>query len=271
MTFNISNFSAHLNRTGTLQTNKFIVRLAAPLVFGPTATDALNEYRANSVKIPGVNLDTQNVNRYGIGPQQKFPTNVTFTDIDITFVDTASNELWKRFASWMNQIFDYTGSAGGGQAQYRTEYKKYYQTEITIFVFDNEGRQSNVLVLKEAFPNSLSDVSLSWSENNRLYEFTTRFAFREWYYEGYSVTRPFDSGAELGPSATAQVIRQRTESPRSTQREYSSSTEASVGRGPPPPQIARDAQAARNASTDIRNNRAGGPFAPGQTVTGAPP
>lgn len=189
MTFNIARFSAHINKYGTVQTNKFKVRIVSPAIFGATAISKIYEHRANSVSIPGVNLDTQNVSRYGVGPQQKFPTNVIFNDIDITFLDTEKNNLWRHFADWMNRIFDYTGTiparTGGSAPSYKVEYKKYYETRIEIFVYDNSENISNVVILKEAFPTSLSDVSLSWSENNKLYEFTVKFAFSEWYYDGY--------------------------------------------------------------------------------------
>jgi len=265
--FNIARFSAHINDRGTLQTNKFIVRFRPPYMMGPNPViDPSIEYRANSVKIPGVDLDTQNVSRYGVGPSQKFPTNVNFTDIDINFVDMNNNVFWKYFAKWMNGIFDYTGNSGGSEPSYKVEYKKYYETDIQIFIFDNAGNQTNAIILKEAFPISLSDVSLSWSENNKLYEFSVRFAFKEWFYSGYNMG-VYDSGASIGPGQTAQVVPQRTESPRP--RQHSSAIDASTG-GIPNPQIGVDVANARKAPTDLRNNRAGGPFAEGTTITGAP-
>jgi hypothetical protein len=213
--FNIARFSAHINNSGTVQTNKFIVRIPPPTILlnGFEVVQRSIEYRANSVKVPGVDLDTQNVSRYGVGPSQKFPTNVNFTDVDINFLDNNNNAFWKYFAKWMNGIFDYTGVSGGSQPSYKVEYKQYYQTDIQIFVFDNAGRQTNAIILKEAFPISLSDVSLSWSENNKLYEFSVRFAFKEWFYSGYDMG-VYESGATIGPGQTAQVVPQRTESPR---------------------------------------------------------
>jgi hypothetical protein len=267
--FNIARFSAHINNSGTVQTNKFIVRIPPPIILqnGFEVVQRSIEYRANSVKVPGVDLDTQNVSRYGIGPSQKFPTNVNFTDVDINFLDTNGNYIWKYFAKWMNGIFDYTGTSGGNsEPSYKVEYKKYYQTDIQIFVFDNAGRQTNAIILKETFPISLSDVSLSWSENNRLYEFNVRFSFKEWFYSGYDMG-VYESGATIGPGQTAQVVPQRTESPRPQQ--HSSATDASTG-GIPNSQIGVDVANARKAPTDLRNNRAGGPFAEGTTITGAP-
>ena len=169
MVFNIKDFSAHINRFGTLQTNKFVVKVPAPRIFGPSATDQLMEYRASNARIPGASLDLQRVMRYGVGPEQKFPTNINFSDINITFIDTSENELWKRFTTWINGIFDFTGPAGGSEASYKTEYKIDYTSDVKIFVYDNDSVLKNVLVLKEAFPVSISEVGVSWSENNKLY------------------------------------------------------------------------------------------------------
>lgn len=211
--FNIANFSSHINRLGTVQTNKFMVRLKSPAIFGPTEISRIYEYRASSVRIPGVNFDMQNTYRYGVGPQQKFPTNVNFSDIDVTFIDTERNDLWKHFTVWMNGIFDYTGTRGGNEASYKVEYKQYYETEVQIHVFNNEGARVNLINLKDAFPSSLSDVSLSWSDNNKLYEFSVRFSFKEWYFENYDVSE-FESGAAIGPGASSQVIPRKVDTPR---------------------------------------------------------
>lgn len=213
MTFNIANFSAHINDLGTVQTNKFRVEIGRPRALLRANIDQTYQYRASSVRIPGVNFDMQNVNRYGVGPLQKFPTNVNFTDVDVTFLDTRVNALWKYFTIWMNVIFDYTGQSGGSQAAYSVEYKTNYVTDVNIYVYENSGGLVNKITLKDAFPVSLNDVNLSWNENNRLYEFTTRFTFKEWFYEGYQVGQ-FVSGSQVGPAASAEVIPQRTESPR---------------------------------------------------------
>jgi hypothetical protein len=211
--FNVARFSSNLRQYGTLQTNKFIVRIPTPELFDPSQLDPIIEYRANNVRVPGVALDLQRVFRYGVGPEQKFPTSVNFTDININFVDTQNKDIWKRFSFWFNGIFDYTGLRGGSQASYKTEYKAYYTTDIEIHVFDNDGNRISVIVLKEAFPTTLSEVGLSWSENNKLYEFSVGFAFREWYFQDYSVGT-FQSGAILAPSATSSVQPRSVESPR---------------------------------------------------------
>lgn len=211
--FNIANFSAHIKAHGTLQTNKFYVQISPPRLFGPSGISEVMQYRANNVRIPGISLGLEQVFRYGVGPEQKFPTNVNFTDININFVDTDKKDIWKTFSFWFNGIFDYTGVRGSYQPSYKTEYKTYYTTDIRIHVFDNDGKESSVVVLKEAFPTTLSEVGLSWAETNRLYEFSVGFTFREWYFDRYALA-PFESGATVGPGATSSVRPERTGSPR---------------------------------------------------------
>lgn len=211
--FNISQFSNHLNRYGTIQTNKFLVYIPSPIMFGPSATDEVILYRANSVRVPGINYDLFQTYRYGVGPQLKYPTNVNFSDVTVNFTETGQTALWKHFKRWMANIFDFVGTSGGSQPSYKTEYKRYYQTNIGILICNNEGKLITTVVLKEAYPVSLSDVNLSWGENNKLYEFSVRFTFREWYYDGYSM-EDFQSGAVLSPYRTSEVAPQVTESPR---------------------------------------------------------
>ena len=211
--FNIRDFSSHINSTGTVQTNKFFVEIASPNIFAPDETQRLIQYRASNVRIPGVSFDQLNSYRYGIGPQEKFPTNVNFQDISINFIDTGNNDLWKYFYAWTNGIFDYTGVSGGSSPSYQVEYKDYYATDIFIHVMDNSGNQTLSVGLKEAYPISVDNVGLAWSENNKLFEFNVNFTFREWYIEDATFGQ-FESGAQLSPGLTSQVVPQQTGSPR---------------------------------------------------------
>lgn len=211
--FNIARFSGNLNRYGTLQTNKFVVEIPSPRILGNSELHSIMQYRASNVRVPGASLEVQRVFRYGVGPEQKFPTGINFNDININFVDTQNKDIWKRFTYWFNTIFDYTGINGNSQASYKIAYKIDYATDIKIRVFDNDGSEINVIVLKEAFPTTLSEVGLSWSENNKLYEFSVGFSFKEWYFEGYQIGAPLP-GAALTPSVTTAVQPRPVESPR---------------------------------------------------------
>lgn len=218
--FNIAEFSSHVSRTGTLQTNKFVVKFAPPPVLagsilgaGFSDTQKTLSYRISSFKVPGVSFDIQNSYRYGVGPQEKFPTNINFTDVSMNIIDTVNNSLWKYFYTWINKIFDYTGDRGGSSPNYVAEYKKYYSTDVFIGVYDNSAILANVIVLKHAYPTNIGDVNLSWADKSRLYEFSSNFTFREWYVENVSFGQ-FTGGSELGPDQTVQVPPAPPRSPR---------------------------------------------------------
>ena len=199
--FNISEFSSHISKTGTLQTNKFLVEIPTIKLYTDNGGDnsdlqRLITYRAESVHVPGVSLDVQSVHRYGVGPIEKYPTNVNFTDNSITFIDDAENTVWKYMYDWMNVIFQYSGNDQTNRiGSYTLQYKENYAVDIKISVFGNDGVKVSSIVLVEAFPISLEDVSLSWSTNSSLFKVSARFSFKTWYEETYTPftqTVPYD-------------------------------------------------------------------------------
>jgi hypothetical protein len=196
--FNIAEFSTKINERGTLQNNKFIVSITKPGIFTDDDFNRILEYRASNVRIPGVNFDVFNTYRYGVGSQQKSPINVNFNDITISFIETDGNFVWKSFAWWINEIFDFS-DRGNGTIKYTSEYKQYYTSPtIKITIYNNSGQIVNVVVLKEAYPISLNDVGLSWSDKNNLMMINVGFTFREWYFEGFETIPAYESSNRPG-------------------------------------------------------------------------
>lgn len=203
MTFNIRNFIGNINRYGTLQTNRFKVMISPPrLLTRSTGMMERLSYRAESARVPGLAIDATEVRRTGVGPREKVAVNVGFSDMGITFIEEGNNDVFKFFYTWVNGIFDFTGSRGGSNPTYSTAYKRDYVSEkIEIYVYDNSGKLVNKVVLKEAFPISLSETNLSWSDNNQLYKLNVTFAYTSWYLDGYSSTPGFESPVPSTPQA----------------------------------------------------------------------
>ena len=185
--FNIQDFKSNIGKSGVLQTNKFLVSLSPPS--GIIADLSLLQFRASDIRAPGVSLESLNVHRYGIGPVLKFPTNINFTDISITFIDDRNSSIWKSMNQWTQKIFSY-GRVEAGIQDNMLDYKNNYTTDIIISIFNNEG--SNVrenadtqtaleIMLMDAYPVSMHDVPLSWSDNNNLFKTTVDFTFRSFY------------------------------------------------------------------------------------------
>lgn len=202
--FNISNFRTHLDQRGTLLTNKFNVEFGIPVVLQNTKIsrytnieETLN-FRAEQIRLPGVSLDPFQVNRYGLGPSIKFPTNVNFTDISITFIEDRDVTLWKFHNEWISWIFDYTGNkSNSSTGPYTLQYRKNYVIDIIINIYNNDSETfikssstippepTTSIVLKEAYPLSINDINLDWSQNNTLFKPTVTYTFKSWYIRDF--------------------------------------------------------------------------------------
>jgi hypothetical protein len=200
--FNINNFRSHLYQRGTLLTNKFDVEFRIPDVLNGVAPDRYSNmietlnYRADQIRLPGISLDSFQVNRYGLGPSMKFPTSVSFTDISITFTEDRNVTLWKFHNEWISRIFDYTGVKGEGTTgPYTLQYRDAYTIDIIINVYNNDpGVQlseksilspSIQVVLKDAYPVSINDINLDWSQNNSLFKPVITYTFKNWYIKDF--------------------------------------------------------------------------------------
>jgi len=198
-TFNINSFLSEIGKNGVLQTNKFAIDI------GDGAAGSISDMislRAESVNLPGISLDAPSTRRYGISPVQKMPMNIgAFPDVTISFIDDKQTSIWKAMYNWMNTIYQFT--VPDNKPMYALEYKDNYTKDILIHVYDNAGEERTTIRLKEAFPMSLADVSLSWSQNDNLWKTNVSFAYTEWQEEGVAANitnnitiqaNPFSSG-----------------------------------------------------------------------------
>ena len=190
MAFNIQTFADNLATYGSMQTNKFEVRMRLPtflLGTGGLSSSTLT-FRADRVDMPGVLLDTVDTRRYGVGPIVKTPTNKSkFNEVTMSFVETQQGEIYTAFRNWLQGIVDFSGAPGTGIPTFLTEYKSEYCVDIQIKVFNNLGLNKDFpgteirpvleLNLVDAFPLSLGDTNLSWSNNNELFKTSVTFAY----------------------------------------------------------------------------------------------
>jgi len=202
--FNIAEFSTKINQRGTLQTNKFLVQITVPSIRILNSYNLGNvlEFRASSIKIPGIDYNTIQTYRYGMGPSHKTPTNVQFKDIGISFIEDKQNSIWKFFSTWMDYIFKFQPGTQGRSSPGLTYLAAYKDTYISptmkILIFDNSGNNVNTINLTQAFPITLNDIDLSWSEQSELMKVNVGFTFREWYFDN----RPLDGAVRSTVSAT---------------------------------------------------------------------
>lgn len=217
MPFNIKNFSTHVKTYGTLQTNRYEVSMNIPSIllssdnFNPfqiSNRDVIQQhinFRAEQVRIPGIDIQTIENMPQGVGVVRTYPTHARFTDPSITFIDNGNNDLYKFFYSWKNSMIDYNGFNSfqnnyNPEPSYEVAYKNTYETDMIVDIYDNNGNKRTNIKFLEIFPKSLNDTSLSWSENNSLFKVTVTFKISRWLIERNL------SNAFIGVEQTNEII-----------------------------------------------------------------
>lgn len=220
--FNIDNFISNLYKTGTLQTNKFNVYIRPPGVLGGTIGNRSQHliYRAESARIPGLTFSTIDSRRYGVGPRSKTVSNVEYQEMTIVFIEDAQSTVHKYFYNWMNEIFSNGGQGAVNANTYGARYKNDYATTIVVQTFDNTGKFINTVSVLEAFPISMGDVSLSWSDNNSLIKISVTFAYTKWINNASNTLPTVIPGLPTAPpSPTASASITPRPRPRPTEAE----------------------------------------------------
>jgi hypothetical protein len=177
--FNIAEFSSKINDRGTIQNNKFLIKISFPAILVNVYNEEDLVFRAASIEIPGVSFENTTSYRYGVGPQQKTPRNPNFNDISISFIEDERNAIWKFFSRWINEIFNFDADS-----KYVARYKsEYISPNFEIEIYNNKGLKVTRVILTEAFPSSLGNVSLSWNDKNNHMMVKVGFSFTDWHWE----------------------------------------------------------------------------------------
>jgi len=169
MTGSIAEFKASF-RTELARPNKFDVFIPIPVGLAPylTVSRALN-YRCESTDLPGRAIATTTQKIYG--PEEKFPYQTTFNDINLTFICTDKMEEKNFFDAWLEYI--------NPSVTYNFKYKEKYAVNLRINQYDVRNRVSYSVDLVEAFPIGINEMPLDWSSDG-YHKLTVTFAYTKW-------------------------------------------------------------------------------------------
>lgn len=188
MPFNINSFKSVVQKTGYLPTSKFELYLAPPKILQNGNTNRIikeHVYRVEQVRAPGINIQVVDNAIYGIGTVQKFPVNAQYNDFSFEIYSDGYGQIWQFWHNWLNTIFNFTSTenAGNGSAfkyaTYTAKYKEEYATTMQLKIYDNFGNEIQDFNLYEAFPVSLREVPLSWSQPNDMIKLTVGVSYKE--------------------------------------------------------------------------------------------
>jgi len=169
MAGSIAEFKASF-RTELARPNKFDVFIPIPVGLAPylTITRALN-YRCESTDLPGRALATTSQKIYG--PEEKYPYQTTYNDINLTFICTDKMEEKNFFDAWLEYI--------NPSVTFNFKYKQKYAVNLRINQYDVRNKVSYSVDLVEAFPIGINEMPLDWSSDG-YHKLTVTFAYTKW-------------------------------------------------------------------------------------------
>lgn len=166
MPFNIENFRKNIEKYGYADNNSYSVLVQTPPILGGSSTNPERmSFRIDQIRVPGISLQTADINRYGIGPTQRQPLNAQFQEVSMSVLGDRECQFWQFWYEWTRAIFQFNGAGSGNQVpNYTTEYKDQYASTIVIFIYDHEGRPVQQVNLFEAYPTAIRDFPLAWGD-----------------------------------------------------------------------------------------------------------
>jgi hypothetical protein len=169
MAGSIAEFKASF-RTELARPNKFDVFIPIPVGLAPylTVSRALN-YRCESTDLPGRAIATTTQKIYG--PEEKFPYQTTYNDINLTFICTDKMEEKNFFDAWLEYI--------NPSVTFNFKYKEKYAVNVRINQYDVRNKVSYSVDLVEAFPIGINEMPLDWSSDG-YHKLTVTFAYTKW-------------------------------------------------------------------------------------------
>jgi hypothetical protein len=194
MPFNISEFSAQVNKRGIAQSNLFFVRLTLneKLSF---LNDQLpsNEltFLCRSTSLPEISVQTTPFKPKGFGPAEQRPTAFDYPLLPTVFMVDGEFGVVKFFHRWMQEIVNYDVSAGyfsespSALLPYEFGYKDDYVCQMDITVYS--GPVQNMFYTYKfgnIWPTTIGSTDVAWENSAEVMILPVTFAYDELKVDG---------------------------------------------------------------------------------------
>ena len=162
-----SSFTSELARP-----NRFDVTIPVPLTLLQYVKYARDlNYRCEMAQLPGRTLATAE-QKIGSNPTEKYPYQTTYNDLDLTFIVDSDMNQKVFMDAWLELI--------NPSYNYNFKYKEDYATTITINQYDVANELTYSVSLFDAYPISMNQLDLDWSQNDSYHKLTVTFAYTSW-------------------------------------------------------------------------------------------
>lgn len=182
----INKFLAEVRDKSVSRTNLFDITFSIPAIMGASSLSATSQVLslwAEGSQLPGFNIQTDSIKRYGMGPQEHVPYSIQTNDLTFNFIGDGKGEVQKYFYEWMHRIVRGDEDMRSpivsetGLAPYEVEFKDRYACTITITSYNEMGEPVLIYELHDAFPKSIPDISVSWGNGSDYMQFGVTFCY----------------------------------------------------------------------------------------------
>lgn len=194
--FNISNFTSDINTRGIVRSNSFLAYIVPPEGLKKEYKDTKNFIiRCDSASIPSASFLNHELYRYGYGVQESAPYSVQFEPINLSFIMDSQAEIYAFFYKWMNTIINYNtseksiNSVSNGHRAYEVGYKTNYATLVKVAVYNEKAQDIINIELNDAFPTSISEIPLNWSDDNQIVRINVPMYYRDFTIKTEKATK----------------------------------------------------------------------------------
>ena len=175
---NLNTFIGHITERKVARQNKFRVE-----VWGPTGAfaykkgpagdpiDPLLSLMCESITFPGTNVrSVPDTLRYG--PAREQGQGMTYGPFTATFICSPDLREKVFFETWQQAIVNHK--------TWEVNFYDEYRGTVKIFQLDDENNDTYSVIVREAYPKTISPQDLSWSSNDSYQTVQVEFTYRFW-------------------------------------------------------------------------------------------
>jgi hypothetical protein len=140
----------------------------------------------DSLSIPSVDLDTQQIRRYGYGPVENVAFRPVFTPLQMTFIVESSQrnvlasalQSISGITSFMN--YNTISSPNSLGYPYEVGYKKDYEFGISVYVYNESENVIMTYDFRQCYAKTLGSIGLGWGSNDQYMRADIQFQFTDY-------------------------------------------------------------------------------------------
>lgn len=198
MAFNISEFKTNMDRYGgPSRNNLFVVEIYKDIPgINMTARDL--RFFCKSVNLPGVDITTQDYKPNGFGLSRSIPIGINQSPVNAVFMLDSRHQVLSFFHRWAQQVVNYDSSGGIlSSVNNQTPYEVGYANEISANMIIRHYSADNPFTyyeyrLNKVYPTQISDLNVSWEDNDSYSIATVNFTYSGFSYTGSQQGTPVE-------------------------------------------------------------------------------